>query len=199
MGVSTVSQKHYSALNPNFDKQSELEFNTEILEKTLTELQKEGLIFNGFIFFGVMITKKGLYLLEYNLRLGDPETQAILPLMQTDLVKHISACLKGELNTVNIGWKKGFSCCVVLASGGYPKNYRKGYEIRGIREFTESTMTFIAGATKPPNSGSFITSGGRVLNVVAIADNLDLAIKKAYDEVNNLYFTDVYFRKDIGS
>lgn len=156
-------------------------------------IQAEKMDFSGIIFFGVMITKKGVYLLEYNMRLGDPETQAVLPLLESDLLDIIYSCLNKELGRQTLKWKNGFSCCVVASSGGYPDEYIKGYEIN----FKEKNgMVFFAGVAE--KDGKFLTAGGRVLSTVGVGNTLEEARKKAYDTLKNIEFKDKYYRKDIG-
>ena len=149
--------------------------------------------FTGVIFFGLMITKKGVYLLEYNMRLGDPETQAVLPLLENDLLDIIESCLNKELDKQTLRWKSGFSCCVVASSGGYPEEYKTGYE---IRLNNENSLVFRAGVAE--KDGKFLTSGGRVLSAVGVGETLEEARIQAYSSLEKIDFTDKYYRKDIG-
>ncbi len=179
--------------NPYMTEDVEEAFRKEILEPTLKGIKAEKMDFAGIIFFGVMITKKGVYLLEYNMRLGDPETQAVLPLLKTDLLDIIDSCMNKELNKITLEWKKGFSCCVVASSGGYPGDYKKGYEI----SFNEKDgLVFLAGVTE--KNGKFLTSGGRVLSTVGLGYTLEEARKNAYNILENINFAGKYCRKDIG-
>ena len=164
------------------------------MNPTLEGIKAENMDFAGFIFFGLMITKKGVYLLEYNMRLGDPETQVILPLLESDFIDILNSGLNKELDKIEVKWSSKSTCCVVLASGGYPKEYEKGYEIKGISDVKD--LVFIAGAKE--KDGKLYTSGGRVLNVVGIGNDLEEARKKAYSSVEKIDFKDKYFRKDIG-
>lgn len=168
------------------------DFEHNILQPTLEGFHKENLQFAGVIFFGLMLTKKGVYLLEYNLRMGDPETQAVLPLLESNLLKVTEDALAGK--PIQLQWKDQCSCCIVMVSGGYPKNYEKGYQIDGLP--TLEVPYFIAGASK--QADQLQTSGGRVLNVVALGDTADEARKKAYKEVEKVDFEKAYYRKDIG-
>ena len=179
--------------NPYMNDDVDAAFRKEILEPTLKGIKAEKMDFAGIIFFGVMITKKGVYLLEYNMRLGDPETQAILPLLKTDLLDIIDGCMNKELDKITLEWEKGFSCCVVASSGGYPEDYKKGYEI-SFNE--ENGLVFTAGVTE--KDGKFLTSGGRVLSTVGLGDTLEEARKNAYDILENINFEGKYCRKDIG-
>ncbi|MFV0530557.1 MAG: phosphoribosylamine--glycine ligase [Flavobacteriales bacterium] len=180
------------APNPYVTDKIDNVFVNDILNPTLRGLLQENLIFSGVIFFGLMMTEKGVYLLEYNLRMGDPETQAILPLMESNLLKITEKALNQE--TFNIQWKKQHSCCVVMVSGGYPLNYDKGFEIMGLEQV--DTDYYIAGATL--KNGKQITSGGRVINVVGYSNTLEEARKKAYDNVKKIRFDFKYYREDIG-
>ncbi|OPJ57534.1 phosphoribosylamine--glycine ligase [Clostridium oryzae] len=170
-------------------------FDRDILQPTLKGIKGENLDYIGIIFFGVMITKKGVYLLEYNVRLGDPETQAVLPIMESDLVELIQSALKKDLSNFKLTWKKQSSCCIVAASGGYPASYAKGYEISC--EKMNSGKVFVAGAVE--KDSKLVTSGGRVLCVQSLGDTAEEAKKKAYDNLKKVSFKDMYFRKDIGT
>lgn len=183
------------APNPYVTKKVLDEFNKNILKPTLEGIKKEKMDFSGFIFFGLMITQKGVYLLEYNMRLGDPETQAVLPLLKSDFIDLIMLAINKNLNGVKLEWKKKSTCCVVISSGGYPKNYKKGYEIKGLNNIKED-FVFLAGVKK--DGDNFLTSGGRVLNVIGIGESLEEARKIAYKNVEKIEFKDNYYRKDIG-
>ncbi|WP_297203414.1 phosphoribosylamine--glycine ligase [uncultured Brachyspira sp.] len=183
------------APNPYYTKEAEALFTKDILEPTLKGIKAEKMSFAGIIFFGLMMTKKGVYLLEYNVRMGDPETQAVLQLLDTDYLSIIESAMKRDLVNLNIKWKNKHACCVVMASGGYPASYNKGYKIEGIENI--KGQCFIAGA-KIDENNNIITDGGRVLNVVNIADSLEEARKLTYDDIEKIDFKDKYYRKDIG-
>ena len=174
------------------------EFKENIMNPTLKGIQAEGMDFEGVIFFGIMITEKGVYLLEYNMRLGDPETQAVLPLLENDLLELIESSFDKKLSEVNIRWKELYSCCVVGVAEGYPENYKKGDIITGLDNFDENNnkLIFIAGAKYENNQ--FLTNGGRVLNTVGIGTTPNEAREKAYNLLNKINFNGKYFRKDIG-
>ncbi|BBM36290.1 phosphoribosylamine--glycine ligase [Pseudoleptotrichia goodfellowii] len=184
--------------NPYVTDEVFQEFKEKIMAPTLKGLKNEGMDFEGVIFFGLMITKKGVYLLEYNMRLGDPETQAVLPLLETDLMDIIENSFDKRLSEVEIKWKPLYSCCVVAVAGGYPEKYNKGDIIKGIKDFQEDeqNILFIAGAKK--ENGDFFTAGGRVLNVVSLGDSPEEARKTAYDKIKKINFDNIYYRKDIG-
>lgn len=169
-----------------------------IFKPTVDALNKEGREFRGIIFFGLMLTSKGPKVIEYNARFGDPETQVILPRLKTDLMEIFISCVDQTLDKVNVEWEDNAACCVVLASGGYPESYKKGYEISGLDSFNDKTNSFVFHAGTVFRDNKFYTNGGRVLGVTGIGSNLDDAIKIAYENVNNVTFTDVHYRKDIG-
>lgn len=182
------------APNPYVTKEVYDAFINGIMNPTLEGIKAEGMNFAGVIFFGLMITDKGVYLLEYNMRMGDPETQVVLPLLESDFIELLESGLKGDLANADVKWSNKSACCVVLASGGYPEAYTKGYEITGIDKV--DNMVFVAGAKA--EDGKLLTSGGRVLNVVAVGDNLEDARVKAYADAEKIEFTGKYCRKDIG-
>lgn len=182
------------APNPYVTKEVYDAFINEIMNPTLEGIKAEGMNFAGVIFFGLMITDKGVYLLEYNMRMGDPETQVVLPLLESDFIELLESGLKGDLANADVKWSNKSACCVVLASGGYPEAYNKGYEITGIDKV--DNMVFVAGAKA--EDGKLLTSGGRVLNVVAVGENLEDARAKAYADAEKIDFTGKYCRKDIG-
>lgn len=173
------------------------QFIKDILQPTLRGIQAEKMDFAGIIFFGLMITKSGVYLLEYNMRLGDPEAQAVLPLLNNDLVEVINKALNKDLANVELKWDNAATCCIVLASGGYPEHYHNGYPIHGLREFScPDCHLFIAGVAK--DGGEYVTAGGRVVNIVAKGKDAADAREKAYKALENISFKDCVYRKDIG-
>ncbi|MBV7440738.1 phosphoribosylamine--glycine ligase [Weeksellaceae bacterium TAE3-ERU29] len=180
------------APNPLFTKEHMAEFEKNILIPTQKGLIEENLLFAGIIFFGLMVTEKGIYLLEYNMRFGDPETEALLPLMENNLLEVISAAKAKE--PIDLKWKDQHACCVVMASGGYPGNYEKGFEIRGLDKV--EVPVFIAGAQNYQDK--VITSGGRVLNVVGVGNTLEEAREIAYSNIKKIKFDYEYYRSDIG-
>ncbi|RLZ12234.1 phosphoribosylamine--glycine ligase [Faecalibacter macacae] len=180
------------APNPLFTDEHFKMFEEQIMEPTKCGLIKEGLEFAGVIFFGLMITTKGVYLLEYNLRMGDPETQTTLPLLETDLYEAVIKSINGE--EFDLTFKNQHACCVVMVSGGYPGNYEKGYEIRGLEKVT--CPNFIAGAKL--ENDQVVTSGGRVINVVGLGDSLEDARAIAYENIKKINFDFEYYRTDIG-
>ena len=144
-----------------------------------------------------MLTADGPKVVEYNARFGDPETQPILSMLDTDLMDIFQACVDGTLDQVDVKWKSGAACCIVLASGGYPVEYQKGYPISGLEEAGKSAVVFHAG-TKKADNGDVVTNGGRVLGVTATGDTLPQAIANAYAAAKPISFRDMHFRTDIG-
>lgn len=172
-----------------------------MIEPTLAGCIEDGFPFRGILFFGLMMTNDGAKLLEYNVRFGDPETQAILVRLETDLVDICKAMAGGTLGGLNIEWRQGSSACVVLASEGYPSKPRTGDAITGLDKVT-SVEVFHAGTkSEPPavaGGSDFITAGGRVLGVTATGDNLETALKTAYSAAEQINWPGMQYRKDIG-
>ncbi len=166
-----------------------------ILRPAVTGLQLEGTPFIGVLYAGLMLTQNGIYALEFNCRFGDPETQAVLPLLETDLLDIAEACVDGRLKDVNIRWKDGAAVCVVLASKGYPEKVESGKTVK-FEELPVNTVCFHAG-TKI-NGGQLVTAGGRVFGVTAWAESLAESINFAYDGVGKIHFEGMQFRRDIG-
>ena len=188
------------APNPYYTKTIEEKFIQNILNPTLKGVKSEKMNFAGIIFFGLMVANGEVYLLEYNMRMGDPETQAVLPLMKSDFLDVINSALNKDLKNIKIDWKDKSACCVVMAAGGYPVKYEKGNLINGLEKFDSNksdTKIFFAGVKE--ENDKFYTNGGRVLNVVSIQDNLEKAIESAYKNVKEISFKDNYYRKDIGT
>lgn len=181
------------APNPYYTEEIAAECMERIFLPTIRAMQEEGREFRGCLYFGLMLTKNGPKVIEYNCRFGDPETQVVLPLLDSDLLTIMRACTEGTLGKLKIRWKPESACCVVLASGSYPKSYQSGYEITGIGN---CSCVFVAGAER--KDGKLLTKGGRVLNVVATGKDLQTAIGKAYEDVAKIHFRDMHFRKDIG-
>lgn len=169
-------------------------FKKDIMAKTLEGIKEEGLDYKGFIYFGIMITENGPYLLEYNVRFGDPEAQAILPLMKSDLAKVILDTLEGKLDETDIEWIDGASCNVVLASKGYPSNPVLGDEILGLNDI-EGVDLFVSGIKLYDEK--FHTNGGRVLSLTAVGETLDEAREKVYRQIEKIKFNGMQYRRDI--
>jgi phosphoribosylamine--glycine ligase len=170
----------------------------KIYKPTVDALNAEGRTFKGIIFFGLMLTPKGMRVIEYNARFGDPETQVVLPRLKNDLLEIFEACVDGTLDKIDVQWEESGTACVVLASGGYPVSYKKGYEITGLEDAKKAPNTVVFHAGTALKDGKYVTNGGRVLGVTGIGANLDEAIKIAYDSVKLINFKDMHYRKDIG-
>lgn len=183
--------------SPNYTPEVARRCMEEIFLPTVAALKAEGRPFHGVIYFGLMITPSGPKVVEYNARFGDPECQAVLSLLDSDLLDIMLACRNGTLDQVDIRWKEGAACCLVLASGGYPASYQKGYPITGIDKANETAMVFHAG-TKKTDGGEIVTNGGRVLGVTATGADLETAIDGAYAAAAHISWTDMHFRHDIG-
>lgn len=169
-----------------------------IYQPTVDALNAEGRTFKGIIFFGLMLTEKGMRVIEYNARFGDPETQVVLPRLKNDLMEIFEACVDGTLDKINVEWYDSGTACVVLASGGYPESYAKGYEITGLEEAEKAENIIVFHAGTALRNGKFVTNGGRVLGVTGIGSDLDEAIRTAYEGVKLVDFKDKHYRKDIG-
>lgn len=167
-----------------------------ILQPAVDGLRAEGRPFVGVLYAGLMLTQAGLRTLEFNCRFGDPETQVLLPLLETDLLEVMEACVEGNLENKEIRWKERAAACVVLASEGYPANYPKGRTITGLDASLTEAMIFHAGTAQ--KDGQVVTAGGRVLAVTGWGSNLSQALHNAYIAVDNVNFEGQQFRKDIG-
>jgi phosphoribosylamine---glycine ligase len=170
----------------------------KIVEPTLQGLAKDGTPYSGFLYVGLMLTKSGPKVLEFNCRLGDPETQAIAARMDFDLAEVLSDAAAGNLKPEKLKWKPGASACVVLASGGYPGKFESGQEIRGLDEAGTMADVKVLHAGTKRLGDKIVTSGGRVLGVTATGDSLDAALRKAYQAAGKIHFDGVHYRKDIG-
>ena len=169
----------------------------EVLEPTIFGLNKEGRIFKGVLYAGLMITEVGPKVIEFNCRFGDPETQVVLPLLESDLAEIFLSIVEEELDLQDVKWKEGSAVCVVLASGGYPDKYERGKEIFGLNRAGDSNViVFHAGTKKAGNK--IITNGGRVLGVTAFDQTMEGALGKAYSAVDKIRFDGMQYRHDIG-
>ena len=188
-GMGTV------APNPYYTKEIAAECMEKIFLPTIRAMNAEGRTFKGCLYFGLMLTKDGPKVIEYNCRFGDPETQVVLPLLQSDLLEIMLAVRGGCLNADMVRFKEGAACCVVLASEGYPKKYDTGFEI-ALPEVGRDEAVYVAGAKL--QEGKLVTAGGRVLGAVATAPTLREASGKAYALADKLHFENAYRRRDIG-
>jgi len=196
-GPNTGGMGAYSPV-PFFDNKTQEWVLKSIFQPVIKGMKKEGRKFKGVLYAGLILTKEGPKVLEFNARFGDPETQVILPGLKTDLIEILYATQEENLNQIKVEWTNQTSVCVVIASGGYPGKYEKGKTIVGLEDLLnkQDTMVFHAGSEKKNNK--IVTSGGRVLGVTSWADTLTGAIEKAYEGVNKIQFEKGYYRKDIG-
>jgi len=183
--------------SPNYTSAVAERCRQEIFLPTVAAMKAEGRPFQGVLYFGLMLTPGGPKVVEYNARFGDPETQPILSLLDSDLMDIFLACRNGTLDQIDIRWKPGAACCLVLASGGYPVKYQSGYPISGLEEAAKSAAVFHAG-TKQGEDGAVLTAGGRVLGITALGKDLPEAISNAYAAAKPVSFQDMHFRTDIG-
>lgn len=168
----------------------------QIIDRTLFGLRREGIDYKGFMFFGLMNVEGDPYVIEYNARLGDPESESIMPRITSDLLELLVATGNNQLHEKKIEISEGYSVAVMLVSGGYPGDYRKGLPVTGVEQVKDSII-FHAG-TKQTENGSVITNGGRVLATVSLAKNLEEALRLSYDSASKIHFDDSYYRKDLG-
>lgn len=185
------------APNPCYTPQMAARCMEEIFLPTIAAMNAEGRTFRGCLYFGLMLTRNGPKVIEYNCRFGDPETQVVLPLLESDLLTIMQATTGGTLAETEVRFSTGAAACVVLASGGYPQKYQTGYPISGLDEAGKTACVFHAG-TRRAEDGCILTSGGRVLGVTATAPNLKDAIAGAYQAAERISFTDMHKRNDIG-
>ena len=188
-GMGTV------APNPYYTKEIADECMEKIFLPTIEAMKKEGREFRGCLYFGLMITKDGPKVIEYNCRFGDPETQVVLPLLRSDLFTVMKATSEGKLSETEVKFSEESACCVIVASKGYPVKYESGFPIV-LPETDSKSDIFVAGAKC--EDGKLLSAGGRVLGVTAVSDTLDHAIEKAYALTEKVEFENGFFRKDIG-
>ncbi len=188
-GMGTV------APNPYYTDAIASECMEKIFIPTINAMNSEGRTFKGCLYFGLMLTEKGPKVIEYNCRFGDPETQVVLPLLESDLLTVMMATTNGTLSETPVKFSDKNACCVIMASKGYPESYEKGYKMDIPEELSNSV--FVAGAKF--DGGQIVTNGGRVLGAVAVEDTLEKAIDTAYSYVDKIHFDNAYFRKDIGA
>ncbi|MDR0554485.1 MAG: phosphoribosylamine--glycine ligase [Treponema sp.] len=184
------------APNPHYTEETAAFCMERIFRPTIRAMNKEGRPFKGCLYFGLMLTSSGPKVIEYNCRFGDPEAQATLPLLETDLLSIMQAVEEERLADIEIRFKRAASCCLVLASGGYPGTYSAGFRITEPAAPSPDTSYFYAGVEQKEDG--LYTSGGRVLGITALAENLDRAVKKAYREAEKVSFEGMYYRRDIG-
>ena len=188
------------APNPHYTDEIAAVCSEKIFLPTISAMRQESCPFKGCLYFGLMLTPKGPMVIEYNSRFGDPETQVVLPLLETDLLEIMEAVTDGKLAEINICWKDANAACVVLASGGYPSSYKTGFTINGLNDegAAKNSEAVIYHAGTEYRDGIFCTSGGRVLGVTVVAKTLNTALDSAYKAASTINFEGVHYRKDIG-
>ena len=194
MGLNTGGMGTFSPSKAYTKEIEDFTYNNIILP-SMHALNQEGCKFKGILYFGLMLTEKGVKVLEYNARFGDPETQVVLPLLETDLLDIINAIIDERLVDIEIKWSSKSAVCVILASGGYPLDYQKGLPIT-IEDLDKEITLFHAGTIM--KNGRLLTSGGRVIGVSAVGNSIEECRKKVYSNINKVSFEGVHYRTDIG-
>ena len=195
-GPNTGGMGAYSPVPFYFNKEKKRVLE-EILKPTIKGLQREGRRYKGVLYAGLILTKEGPKVLEFNARFGDPETQVVLPRLKTDLIDILNAVIEGSLHKINIEWKNNSAVCVVVASGGYPGKYQKYKVISGLNKLEKMKDVIAFHAGTKFQDGKVVTSGGRVLGITAWDDTISKAKEKAYQGIEKIYFENMYHRKDI--
>ena len=196
-GLNTGGMGTFSP-SPFYTEEVDRYCKEHIYQKTVDAMRAEGREFKGIIFYGLMLTKSGVKVLEYNARFGDPETQVVLPRMENDIIDVFEACIDGCLDKIDLKFEKNAAVCVVLASDGYPLKYEKGKKITGLENFEGKTDIFAFHAGTKKVNGDVVTNGGRVLGITATAPTLKEARDKAYEATKLIDFENKYMRNDIG-
>ena len=186
------------APNPHYSEAMAQRCMDEIFLPTIRAMQQEGRPFKGCLYFGLMLTQDGPKVIEYNARFGDPETQVVMPLLETDLVDILEAVIDERLSDISITWRPECAACIVMASGGYPAQYEKGIPIHGLDANGQVKGATVYHAGTKQLNGKFVTNGGRVLGITATAPTLEQALDRAYDAVEHIAFNGAHYRKDIG-
>ncbi len=195
-GPNTGGMGAYSPA-PIIDEKTIKLIEKQIIKPFIKGLKEEGIDYRGVLYIGLMIVQGNPFVVEFNCRFGDPETQVVLPLMKSDIVEIMESTISAALDKQNLEWYNNTATCVVIASGGYPGDYKKGFEIKGLdsAQRIEDVMIFHAGTSF--NSGKIVNSGGRVLGVTGLGKNISESVKKAYEGVSKIGFEGMHFRKDI--
>lgn len=194
-GLNTGGMGNYSP-SVFYDDEMEDKIRKRILLPTLEGFKKENMDYRGVIFIGIMIVNNEPYVLEYNVRFGDPETQVVLPRLETDIIDIIESILEDRLGQMEISWSDKKSLCVILASGGYPLDYEKGKAIRGLEDLDEGIYVYHSGTRKV--DGDTLTNGGRVLGVTSLCDDMESLRQKIYSNIEKIDFEGKTYRNDIG-
>jgi phosphoribosylamine--glycine ligase len=196
-GLNTGGMGTFSP-SPFYTKEIDKFCVKNIYEPTMAAMKAEGREFIGILFVGLMLTKDGPKVLEYNARFGDPETQVVLPRMKNDIIEVFEACIDGTLDQIKLEFEDNAAVCVILASDGYPEHYEKGFPIRGLENFREKEDYFVFHAGTKKSGSDIVTNGGRVLGVTATGRDLREARRKAYEATGWIEFDNKYMRNDIG-
>ena len=184
---------------PMFTEIMQQKVRDKIMLPMVRAMRQEGRIYKGILYAGLMLTKTGPQILEFNARFGDPETQPLMVRMDSDIIPIFEACIDGTLGHSSINWKKESSVCVVMVAAGYPGPYQKGEIISGLKNANSIPGVVLFHAGTKQHNGKVITNGGRVLGVTAMGENKECAIEGAYDAVGKVNWRGVHYRKDIGS
>jgi phosphoribosylamine--glycine ligase len=197
-GPNTGGMGAYSP-TPVLDKKLDAPV-VDIFQRTLAGFQAEGIEYHGVLYAGLMITERGPQVLEFNCRFGDPETQVVLPRLESDLIDAVEATIDGSLDRLKLAWKSEAAVCVVMAAGGYPGSYRRGQPIAGLKEAAKSdnVCVFHAGTRRHEDDG-VVTDGGRVLGVTGLGNTIETAARRAYEVVEQIHFDGAHFRRDIAA
>lgn len=196
-GLNTGGMGTFSP-SPFYTKEIDEYCRKYIYQPTMDAMKAEGRDFIGILFVGLMLTKDGPKVLEYNARFGDPETQVVLPRMKNDIIEVFEACIDGKLDQIKLEFEDNAAVCVILASDGYPEHYEKGFPIRGLQAFQGKDDYFVFHAGTKQVGNDIVTNGGRVLGVTATGRDLKEARKKAYEATGWIEFKNKYMRNDIG-
>ncbi len=196
-GLNTGGMGTFSP-SPFYTREVEDFCRQHVYQPTMDAMKAEGRPFTGILFVGLMLTKDGPKVLEYNARFGDPEAQVVLPRMKNDIIEVFEACIDGRLEDINLEFEDNAAVCVILASEGYPGHYEKGFEIKGLEHFIGKKDHYIFHAATKAADGKILTNGGRVLGVTAAGQNLKEARRKAYEAAAWIDFDNKYMRSDIG-
>lgn len=194
-GANTGGMGAFSP-TPIIHEEMQLEVEERILRPTLKALKERGIEYRGVLYVGLMCTEKGPSVLEYNCRFGDPETQVVLPRMEEDLLPYLLEVAEGRMKREKVTWSPQVALCVIMASGGYPHDYKRGYPIEGLDTLHEDLLVFHAGTVQ--KEGRLLTDGGRVLGVTALGDTMREAREKVYKGLSQIHFKDCEYRRDIG-
>jgi phosphoribosylamine--glycine ligase len=195
-GPNTGGMGAFSPAN-NFGTEQQAEFEGEVMLPLLNGLRESGVIFRGLLFPGLMITADGPRVLEFNCRFGDPETQAILPRLKSDLLPLLEGTIDGDLDRATIEWDQRPAVTVVMASGGYPGKYETGKTISGLERVASQDVQIFHAGTRREKNGEVVTSGGRVLAVTALGETVEAARTRAYEAVSKIDFENCHYRRDI--